>query len=116
MSMDALEFVKAYQRMCKTYPTCSKGCPLHAGDGVCMLVTSARDTVDIVEKWAQEHSAKTRQSEFLRMFPSACLDDDGVLHISPCVVDREEYSINTCANIGLTCGKCRREFWSQEVE
>lgn len=115
MDMDAFDFVKAYQRMCKAYPTCSKGCPLHAGDDVCMIVTSAQDAVDIVEEWAKKHPVKTRQSEFLRQWPGASKDSKGVPLIRPCDIDTESY-----ADKGLLCSrscvKCRREFWSQEVE
>lgn len=98
MSMDAFDFVKAYQRMCKAHTNCSKGCPLHAGDEVCTMITSAQDAVDIVEKWAKEHPVKTRQSEFLKQWPSVKKDEKGVLLIHPCDIDTENYE-----DRGLLC-------------
>lgn len=118
MNMDAFDFVKAYQRMCKAHTNCSKGCPLHAGDEVCTMITSAQDAVDIVEKWAKEHPVKTRQSEFLKQYPDADISDDGLPDVAPCqlcvgLIHGE--STEDCENRGL-CVECRREFWSQEVE
>lgn len=34
------------------------------------------EAVEIVERWAKEHPAKTRQSEVLKMFPSAATEKD----------------------------------------
>jgi hypothetical protein len=70
-----------------------------------------RKNIDIVIKWAKDHHVKTRQSEFLKMFPNAPIDeDDGILCIRPCNVDE---------SIGCTnekgCDGCRRKYWLTEV-
>lgn len=70
--------------------------------------------MEIVEKWAKEHPAKTRQSEFLKMFPDAPIyPDTGLVRVSPCQVDRA-----LCGNCptGTNCIKCRKKFWLAEVE
>ena len=66
-----------------------------------------------VERWADEHPAGTRQSEFLKMFPNAELDDDGVLKIRPCAVD-PKYCTNDRFLTG--CGLCERDYWLAEVQ
>lgn len=122
--MDALEYEKARIRMCRTMILGKDGCaacPLY--DGLrhrCWLATSAMTNTDIdtiethidrVIYWAKEHPVKTRQSEFLKMFPNAAIDeDDGILGIRPCDIDE---------SIGCTDGKgcdgCRRRYWLTEA-
>lgn len=122
--MDALEYEKARIRMCRTMTLGKDGCaacPLY--DGLrhrCWLATSAMTNTDIdtikthidrVIYWANEHPIKTRQSEFLRMFPNAKIgEDDGILCIKPCDIDK---SIE-CPN-GKGCGDCYRKYWKEEV-
>jgi hypothetical protein len=67
--------------------------------------------IDRVIYWANEHPIKTRQSEFLRMFPNAKIgEDDGILCIKPCDIDK---SIE-CPN-GKGCDDCYRKYWKEEV-
>lgn len=122
--MDALEYEKARIRMCRTMILEKGGCeacPLY--DGLrhrCWLATSAMTNPDIdtiethidrVIYWANEHPVKTRQSEFLKMFPNAEIDeDDGILCIKPCAIDK---SIG-CTN-GKGCDGCFRKYWLAEV-
>lgn len=67
--------------------------------------------VQIVEKWSAEHPRKTRQSEFLKQWPNAAVNEDGVL-FCPKTVDLAHF----CCYKDKGCGGCRREFWMQEVE
>lgn len=122
--MDSLEYEKARIRMCRTMILGKDGCaacPLY--DGLrhrCWLATSAMTNTDIdtiethidrVIYWANEHPIKTRQSEFLRMFPNAKIgEDDGILCIKPCDIDK---SIE-CPN-GKGCDDCYRKYWKEEV-
>lgn len=106
--------------MCKTYPACSD-CPAKVNGGLCSILCgnnyyTPEQKVAIVEQWAKEHPAKTRQSEFLRQWPNAKMCDDGWLEVSPCSIDYENYNANACLGRGLKCEDCRREFWMQEVE
>ena len=56
---------------------------------------------------------KTRQSEFLKMYPNARLNSKGILDIQPCNIDTN-YSTDRCY---FGCGdECLNAYWSQEVE
>lgn len=72
--------------------------------------------VEIVEKWAAEHPIKTRQSEFLKMFPNAPLNpmNDMTISMSPCEVDAKYKPHKGCDE--TLCSDCQREYWSEEVE
>lgn len=113
MSMDAMELIRARNRMCKTFPSCEE-CPAF---GVACYDNAAwnEKIVPIVEKWAEEHPIKTRQSEFLKQWPNAELDTKGVLLIHPCRIDTENYE-DKGLFCPVSCPECRREFWSQEVK
>ena len=111
--MDAVEFLKVLGRLCNNY-LCGDNCPLidscddESDDGYVRKV-------QIVEKWAKEHPVKTRQSEFLKIFPHPALDSDGVIAIQPC-----EVIVDACKdsndNKRTNCWACRRDFWLKEIE
>lgn len=112
--MDAVEFVKTVNRLCKNRHC--DGCPV-AKEGRCMVgfddksVKNIEETISKVEKWAKDHPVKTRQSEFLKLFPNATIDEDnGILCIKPCTIDE---SIG-CTN-GKGCDDCYRKYWLTEV-
>lgn len=114
--MDAVEFFKKINRLCKNYKGCSV-CPVWK-EGRCMvgfdddLIKSIEETVSKVEQWAKDHPAKTRQSEFLKRFPNAMINEsDGILCIPPCNIEDKRI---VCAG-GKSCGDCRREYWLAEV-
>lgn len=120
--MDAVKFTRAAMRMCNAYYSKCWSCP--AGDDTsCKLdssysAISAEEKVTIVEQWAAEHPAKTRQSVFLEQYPEARLSKDGVLLICPRTISsayRNEEGTCNIANHG-TCADCRREFWLSEAE
>lgn len=103
MSMDAVEFIKARDRMIK-----------EAGSAPTVEYTHARpaeEIVAIVEKWAEEHPVKMRQTEFLKQWPNAPLDG-GALVLCPRAVD----FTYTCPINEKGCKVCRKQFWSQEVQ
>lgn len=110
MSMDAVEFINARDRMIK-----------ETGSAPTVEYTHARpaeEIVAIVEKWAHEHPAKTRQSEFLKMFPYVKLNSEGLVDILPCRMDPKNYpvDINKGGCKAAPCIICMAEFWNQEVE
>ena len=114
--MDAVEYVKQRERMCDYYSDCDK-CPAKEVIG-CANITKISQMVPIVEKWAKEHSVKTRQSEFLEQWPDAEISDDGLPSIAPCqlnVLFIHGESQKDCEDRGV-CNKCRRDFWLKEVE
>lgn len=115
--MDALEFIRERNRMCKHFRGCA-GCP--AGGMICGTIGEMDDAerlVQIVEEWSAAHPRKTRQSVFLEQWPEARVDKDGIPCICPVNIaknQRDEYG--GCANFMENCHECRREFWTQEVE
>lgn len=109
--MDAVEYVKQHERMCNHYTNCDD-CPAGDYEG-CSSLNGIFKLVLIVEQWAKEHPVKTRQSEFLKMFPNANLDDYGIPLIAPCDVYDEERKSGCWEN---GCDKCRHNFWLKEIE
>ena len=79
---------------------------------------SEEQLVEIVEKWAAEHPAKTRQSEFLKMFPDSGKDKDGVIIVPPCAVEKSRFGgIGIRCNVSeKDCVKCKHDYWLEEVE
>ena len=114
--MDAVEYVKQRERMCDYYSDCDK-CP--AKEVVlCASITKISQMVPIVEQWAKEHPAKTRQSEFLKQWPDAEIGYDGLPTVAPCQLNIELIhgeSQKDCEDRGV-CGKCRCDFWLKEIE
>lgn len=116
--MDAVKFVDAYIRMCSQEFECGD-CPLYQSDEIdfCTSVhqkrsrESAEKTVQIVEQWAKEHPVKTRQSEFLKLFPDADIST-GNVNVCPNSLYKEKRDCSQYTN----CLSCKSEFWSQEVE
>lgn len=86
--------------------------------------TSWEQAVEIVESWSNEHPIKTRQSEFLKLYPHVKLDELGVIDIDPCNLEPTLYKqyAGTCKCLRLgeygysDCRDCRAEYWSKEVE
>lgn len=124
--MDAVEYEKGRRRMCRTNilkkGSC-EGCDAysvlrHRCDFVPPPPGRKADdekvikkNIATVEQWVKDNPFKTRQSEFLKQFPNAVVDeDDGILGINPCAIDE---------SIGCTDGKgcdgCRRKYWLAEV-
>ena len=104
--MDAVEYVKQRDRMCDYYVNCGD-CPAGNYEG-CASLHEIPNLVPIVEKWVKAHPVKTRQSEFLKMYPNARIDD-GVIFLGPCTIDKS----HKCT---LDCKKCCRDFWLKEIE
>lgn len=104
--MDAVEFLEQLKKRSKSNPD-------YYGEELNIAHIEPISLVRQVEQWAAEHPVKTRQSEFLKMFPGAAIDKmDGCLTLNPCNFYpkmREECS-------GRRCSDCRREFWLVEVE
>lgn len=120
--MDAVEFLKEAKRYCKWCKNTTQDgkkrlcevCYFEKLNDIFNLHPMAYcKFVETVEQWAKEHPVKTRQSEFLKMFPDANLDDNGVLLIAPCDVYHKKQT-NDCWESG--CDKCLHEFWLKEIE
>lgn len=98
--MDAVEYIKEAKRICKSRGVCKSvfgKCPLLDENGHCTatadicaadIIEKTEKAVQIVEQWAKDNPIKTRQSEFLRMFPNVDFCQ-GVIDISPCSIEKE---------------------------
>ena len=114
--MDAVEYVKQRDRMCDYYVNCCD-CPADRYEG-CSSLNGIPKMVPIVEKWAKEHTVKTRMSEFLKQWPNAEISDDGLPVIAPCqlnVLFIHGKDQKDCEDRGV-CRKCRHDFWLKEIE
>lgn len=123
--MDAVEFLKQFNRMCKAYNDDGcKECPAYRYRCGEEFDGQEEDGVSIVEQWAKEHPVKTRQSEFLKMFPNAHKSLNGVLDICPRKFEPKKYKSATpdkvCVNGNVDdeyhCDECCRDFWLKELE
>lgn len=120
--MDAVEFLKERTRMCNYYMNYCRNCPGNKVAYCATLCAAAIDLVPIVEQWAKEHPIKTRQSEFLKMFPNAQKSSNGVLDICPRKFEPEKYKSATpdkvCINCDTVhwCDECCRDFWLTEIK
>ena len=102
--MDAVEFIKQVRRMGK-----------QKGEAICFkLEEKDTEIVEKVEQWAKEHPIKTRQSEFLKMFPNASVGYNGTLVICPSQADTN--AVAECVRSERNCDKCKRDFWLKEIE
>ena len=113
--MDAVEFLKQFNRMCRAYDKDGfcKNCPAYEYACCTNFNGQENDAVQIVEQWAKEHPVKTRQSEFLKMFPETEMIDDYIC-ICPSRVSKEYRDSN--ASCSIECDKCKRDFWLKEIE
>lgn len=116
--MDAVEFLKERTRMCNFYMSRCMNCPGNKVAYCATLCAKAIDLVPIVEQWSKEHPVKTRQSEFLKMFPEASMLNDEYLSIYPAQISSEGRDKQTggCYDPGMDCGKCKRDFWLTEIK
>ncbi len=111
--MDAVIYVKAWKRMCKTFSACDK-CLLHVKEG-CMaeIPEEAEMAVSIVKQWAKDHPIKTRQSEFLKTFPNAQMVN---IEHAFCIAHFDSTKMCKESNpSGEKCIACRYRFWNEEV-
>lgn len=124
--MDAVEYEKYRIKMCKEMILEKGGC------GACKMYDVVRQrcrtpasvymkededyykkNVAIVEQWAKDHPVRTRQREFLKMFPNAPIDrHDGTLCIDPCAIDSIQKGNKYCS---ISCTACRKDYWLTEV-
>lgn len=105
--MDAVKFYSTFKRMCAE--TDCKDCLL---DQKCRPSANVEpeEVVKLVEEWAKERPIKTRQSEFLKLFPNTAFYRD-VIDILPCSIEKEMRGDCTRSD----CYECKRDYWLAEV-
>lgn len=118
--MDAKEYILIATRMCNTFY--GKGCDKcqSGSKPFCVATMSNKiaehvdEAIELVEQWGKDHPVKTRQSEFLKMFPNAPINrKDGILCIDPCAIDCTQKDNKKYCN--MTCTACRKDYWNEEV-
>ena len=116
--MDAVKFLKVLGKMCDDNCRECEFEKVHSVNEGCSTWRTAHpeEAVAIAEKWAKEHPAKTRQSEFLKHYPNARIAPDGVISISPCLIEPQNYPISDDVCEATPCAICRRKFWLEEVD
>lgn len=115
--MDAVEYLKTLCRMCHCECLKCEFGKARSGFETCPVWqrTHPKEAVEIAEKWAKEHPAKTRQSVFLEQYPETEIDKYGCLRLCPELVSAD-YRNRHGDCINRVCIDCRREFWLAEVE
>lgn len=122
--MDAVKFLEEQYRMCEALRSHCEECGLSYTNNKTGLVCAdfikrhPEEAVAIVEKWAQEHPRKTRQSEFLKLFPNARIAVDGCIGgICPSDLDTEFVCpMQKRGSDYACCPECRRVYWHAEVK
>lgn len=116
--MDAVEYLKTLDRMCHCECLKCEFRKVRSGIETCPVWqrTHPEEAVAIVEKWAAEHPVKTRQSEFLKMFPNVILNDKGQPGFCPKLLDTAYHPVGDCCLDVDICQRCMDNFWGQEVK
>lgn len=112
--MDAVEYLKTLCRMCHCECLKCEFGKARSGFETCPVWqrTHPEEAVAIMEQWAAEHPAKTRQSEFLKHYPGARILAHGCLNACP---------MDVFSDAGINCNEqpcfeCKKAFWLAEVE
>lgn len=115
--MDAVEYFKIKGRMCAAHDDVCDDCPL-AIDCFSKELENPEEAVKIVNEWNESHPRRTRQDEFLKVFPTTKrhMVEDGkfVLAIRPCDLIEEYQTQKWCEQ--HSCASCRKLFWWKEVD
>ena len=119
--MDAVDFIKTRARMCGAHDNCGACslCDFCAQDySEQVTYQVAEQAIANAEQWAKEHPAKTRQSEFLKIFSEASMLGDEYLNICPAQISSEcrDKETGGCYDPEMDCCKCKRDFWLKEIE
>ena len=114
--MDAVEYLKEYERMCRSFRKGCEGCGIRElgveYEGCTSIIKRyPEEVVAVVERWSAEHQIKTRQSKLLELFPNA-RKEGAVVAICPKAVEKDF----ECNLARKTCAECAREYWLSEEE
>ena len=120
--MDAVKYFQERARLSKDCNLGCKECRLSSyNNGTEMSCDGIERkfpelAVEIIEKWSAEHPIKTRQSEFLKLFPYANTDPEGVLGIDPCSIDKKIAEEEEACDKFSGCLECKKNYWLAEVK
>lgn len=115
-----------FARICKVFKNDCGICPMSianngANEFCAKFVTKHPGKAnEIILKWCKEHPVETRQDRFLKIFPNAKTDSDGVIDIAPCAIETGRYDMTTLSCTMsykyTNCAQCRKEYWLAEVD
>lgn len=116
--MDAVEFLKTTRRIFNSNTNGCPSCVIYKEYNDCKIQCTEHpeEVVAAVEKWAKEHPAKTRQSEFLKMFPNAALFSFGTTDVCDICPAKIDDTLECDMSLGCGCYGCKRKYWLTEVE
>ena len=103
--MDAVEFVKAFRVYCKKQDV------NWYEAGAKILVNQPEAIVEAMSEWIKKNPIKTRQSEFLKMFPNAT----NVLDFCPHAMDSTFKSFCNLASSEY-CRTCKKDYWLTPID
>ena len=88
--MKAVGFLKEYGRMCKMHDLNCLECPMIELESkynhhVCRItmIVHPEETIDVVQKWSDEHPVKTMLQDFFEKYPKAKRKKSGEPAICP---------------------------------
>lgn len=106
--MDAVEYIKARERMCAFYDTGCNCCPLvNRPYGESCDSIDPHGAVVLVEQWAKEHPVVTNAMKFNEVFRMEPINSNGIYLCPPRTVRARD-----CPD---DCGKCRK-WWDEEYK
>lgn len=112
--MEVMEFKRKYEMICKAYKGDCAMCPLsnycNMLDEDLYISKVSPELIRIVNNVADELLI-SRQELFLEQYPNTERTLDGVIIISPCVIDPTRHNSTLC--LERNCKACREQFWDE---
>lgn len=116
--MTALEYLKEKNRMTKACRIVCDKCPLaYVNNGE--MVTCGyleryfpEKTIEIVQKWSEEHPVKTMLQDFLEKYPNAPKDHDGMPEFCPGSLGYQNDNEHCEGSDNYKCVNC----WNRPLE
>ena len=105
--MEALEFLKAAKRRYISNPD-------EHFSAIYFDLPDFELYIKELEKWAKENPIKTRQTEFIKMFPDVEISRYGTPAIAPCTLNKRVH--DDCTKNDIKCSECYKKFWSKEAK
>ena len=115
--MEAIKFMKELKRYCDA-TSCEdceagyacNGIPAHLED------VDILESIEFIEKWSNEHPRETRQSEFLKLYPTATLNEEDIICILPCQLYKELHKGCESCKYEDAEGGCEKAYWLEEID
>lgn len=81
-----------------------------------ILSRDKKRVIETIEEWAKDHPVRTRQSEFLKLFPNALHGSVNKDCLDICPLPMTCGEPPECSqNCDVRCQDCCRKFWLEEI-